>query len=159
RLEPADEPGLMARVEGFLAAAIYWTDEVERRERLAEHALGLAREEETRRRDRESAQTLGYVLGRYLLARWGPPPAIPDVETSDEIVELAQRLGDTELELLIRNWRITVLMELGRFAAVDQEIARVEQMAGDLRQPRAMVFLPLHYALRAGTMGRFDEAE
>jgi hypothetical protein len=50
-------------------------------------------------------------------------------------------------------------MELGRFAAVDQEIARVEQMAAELRQPRAMVFLPLHYALRAGTMGRFDEAE
>ena len=159
RLERVDEPGLMARVEGFLAAAIYWTDEVERRERLAEDALRLARGEEQRRRDRESGQTLGYVLGRYLLARWGPQSAIRDVEISDEVVELAQRLGDAELELLIRNWRITVLMELGRFAAVDQEIARVEQMAGELRQPRAMVFLPLHYALRAGTMGRFDEAE
>jgi hypothetical protein len=132
---------------------------VERRERLAEDALRLAREEERRRRDRESEQTLGYVLGRYLLARWGPQSAIRDVGISDEVVELAQRLGDSELELLIRNWRISVLMELGRFAAVDQEIARVEQMAGDLRQPRAMVFLPLHYALRAGTMGRFDEAE
>ncbi len=159
RLEHVEEPGLMARVEGFLAAAIYWTDEVERRERLAEDALRLARSEDQRRHDRESGQTLGYVLGRYLLARWGPKSAIRDVEISDEVVELAQRLGDTELELLIRNWRITVLMELGRFAAVDQEIARVEQMAGELRQPRAMVFLPLHYALRAGTMGRFDEAE
>jgi eukaryotic-like serine/threonine-protein kinase len=159
RLERVEEPGLMARVEGFLAAAIYWSDEVERRERLAEDALRLARAEEQRRGDRESAQTLGYVLGRYLLARWGPQSAIRDVGVSDEVVELAQRLGDTELELLIRNWRITVLMELGRFAAVDQEIARVEQMAGELRQPRAMVFLPLHYALRAGTMGRFEEAE
>jgi eukaryotic-like serine/threonine-protein kinase len=159
RLERVDEPGLMARVEGFLAAAIYWSDEVERRERLAEDALRLARAEEQRCGDRESRQTLGYVLGRYLLARWGPDSAIRDVGVSDEVVELAQRLGDTELELLIRNWRITVLIELGRFAAVDQEIARVEQMAGELRQPRAMVFLPLHYALRAGTMGRFDEAE
>jgi tetratricopeptide (TPR) repeat protein len=159
RLEHVDHPGLMARVEGFLAAAIYWSDEVERRERLAEDALRLARDEEQRRRDRESGQTLGYVLGRYLLARWGPQSAIRDVEVSDEVVDLAQRLGDSELELLIRNWRISVLMELGRFAAVDQEIARVEQMAGELRQPRAMVFLPLHYALRAGTMGRFDEAE
>jgi tetratricopeptide (TPR) repeat protein len=159
RLEHIDQPGLMARVEGFLAAAIYWSDEVERRERLAEDALRLARDEEQRRRDRESGQTLGYVLGRYLLARWGPQSAIRDVEISDEVVDLAQRLGDSELELLIRNWRISVLMELGRFAAVDQEIARVEQMAGELRQPRAMVFLPLHYALRAGTMGRFDEAE
>ena len=50
RLERVDEPGLMARVEGFLAAAIYWSDEVERRERLAEDALRLAREEEKRRR-------------------------------------------------------------------------------------------------------------
>jgi tetratricopeptide (TPR) repeat protein len=159
RLEHVEEPGLMARVEGLLAAAIYWSDEVERRERLAEDALRLARSEDQGRHDRDSSQTLGYVLGRYLLARWGPKSAIRDVEISDEVVELAQRLGDTELELLIRNWRITVLMELGRFAAVDQEIARVEQMAGELRQPRAMVFLPLHYALRAGTMGRFDEAE
>jgi tetratricopeptide (TPR) repeat protein len=159
RLERVGEPGLLARVEGFLAAAIYWSDQVERRERLAGDALRLAREEDARRHDRESAQTLGYVLGRYLLARWGPQSAFRDVAVSDEVVELAQRLGDAELELLIRNWRITVLMELGRFAAVDQEIARVEQMAGELRQPRAMVFLPLHYALRAGTMGRFDEAE
>ncbi|MGZ6260855.1 MAG: ATP-binding protein, partial [Candidatus Limnocylindrales bacterium] len=159
RLEHVDEPGLLARVEGFLAAAIYWSDQVDRRERLADDALRLAREEEARRHDRESAETLGYVLGRYLLARWGPQSATRDVGISDEVVELAQRLGSAELELLIRNWRITVLTELGRFAAVDQEIARVEQMAGDLHQPRAMVFLPLHYALRAGTMGRFDEAE
>jgi hypothetical protein len=159
RLERVDEPGLMARVEGFLAAAIYWSGQVERRERLAEDALRLARSEEARHQDRASSQTLGYVLGRYLLARWGPQSAIRDVGISDELVELAQRLGDSELELLIRNWRISVLMELGRFTAVDQEIARVEQMAGELRQPRAMVFLPLHYALRAGTMGRFDEAE
>jgi tetratricopeptide (TPR) repeat protein len=159
RLEHVDEPGLMARVEGLLAAAIYWSDEVERRERLAEDALRLARSEEERRNDSDSRQTLGYVLARYLLARWGPKSAIRDVPISDELVELAQRMGDFELELLIRNWRISVLMELGHFAAVDQEIARVEQMAGELRQPRAMVFLPLHYALRAGTMGRFDEAE
>jgi tetratricopeptide (TPR) repeat protein len=159
RLERVDEPGLMARVEGLLAAAIYWTDQVERRERLAEDALRLARSEVERRNDQESVQTLGYVLGRYLLARWGPQSAFRDVPISDEVVDLAQRLGDTELELLIRNWRITVLMELGQFAAVDQEIARVEQMAGELRQPRAMVFLPLHYALRAGTVGKFEEAE
>ena len=52
RLEHVDQPGLMARVEGFLAAAIYWSDEVERRERLADDALGWPAAEETRRRDR-----------------------------------------------------------------------------------------------------------
>jgi len=159
RLEHAGEPGLLARVEGFLASAIYWSDDVPRRERLAAHALELATAELNRRNDRESAQTLGYVLGRYLLARWGPQSAARDLNRSDEAIELAQRLGDGELELLVRNWRITVMLEVGRFAAVDQEIARVEQMAEELRQPRAMVFLPLHYAMRAGTVGKFDEAE
>src|SRR5207248_1649292 len=37
--------------------------------------------------------------------------------------------------------------------------ARIEQMARELRQPRAMLFLPLHQATRAGTVGRFAEAE
>ena len=158
RLAHAGQAGLLARVESFLAAAIYWSDEVERRERLADDALELARAEHAAHGDRESAGTLGYVLGRYLLARWGPLSAERDLERSDEVVELAHQLDDGELELLVRNWRITVLLELGRFAAVDQEIARVEEMAGELRQPRAMAFLPLHHAIRAASAGRFEEA-
>ena len=50
---------------------------------------------------------------------------------------------------MARNWRISVLLELGDVAAVDQEIARVEHMANELRQPRAMAFLPLHHGMRA----------
>jgi hypothetical protein len=148
----------MARVKAFLAVAIYWTADVPRRERLAEEALELARAQQSRGDDPEAAQTLGYVLARYLIARWGPQSAERDLERSEEAVALAQRLHDGELELLVRNWRITVLLEVGRFAAVDQEIARVQQMASDLRQPRAMVFLPLHHAIRAAMAGRFDEA-
>ena len=51
------------------------------------------------------------------------------------------------------------MSELGRFSVVDLEIARIEHMADELRQPRAMLFLPLHEATRAGTVGRFAEAE
>ena len=157
-LEPAGEPGLLARVKSFEAVAIYWSDDVARRERLAAEALTIARGEHDRRQDRDSAHTLAYVLGRFLLARWGPLSAELDLERSDEVITLALALGDGELELLVRNWRITVLLELGRFAAVDQEIARVQHMAQELRQPRAMVFLPLHHAIRAATAGRFEEA-
>ncbi len=159
QLERVDEPGLLARVHSFLAAAIYWSNEVERRERLAGEALEVARAQHARRGDAESAATLGYVLGRFLLARWGPLSAERDLHHSEEAIELARALEDGELELLVRNWRITELLALGRFAAVDSEIARVEQMAGALRQPRAMVFLPLHHAIRAVTAGRFGEAE
>lgn len=157
-LEHAGHPGLLARAMSFLAVAIYWSDDVPRREILAAHALELARAERERRGDTESARTLGYVLARHLIARWGPRSAERDLEGSDEAIALAQSLRDGELELLVRNWRITELLELGRFAAVDEEIARVEQMAHELRQPRAMVFLPLHHAIRAATAGRFDEA-
>ena len=159
QLATVDEPGLLARVTIFEAVAIYWSDDVARREQLAADALALARREHARRADPDSAGTLAYVLGRYLVARWGPLSAQRDLGLSDEAIALAVQLGDGELELLVRNWRITVLLELGRFAAVDQEIARVEQMATELRQPRAMVFLPLHHAIVAATAGRFESAE
>ena len=159
QLERSDDPGLLARAKGFLAAALHWSDQLQRRTELAAEALALARSEHELRASRESAQTLAYVLGRYLLARWGPDSWREDLGVSEELIAMSEELGDSELELQVRNWRISVLLELGRFAVVDQEIARVAQMADELRQPRAMVFLPLQHALRAAGAGRFDEAE
>src|SRR5664279_4536 len=51
RVQDADEPGLLARVKSFEAVAIYWSDDVERRERLADEALIIARTEHARRQD------------------------------------------------------------------------------------------------------------
>jgi tetratricopeptide (TPR) repeat protein len=153
------EDGLLARLKGMLAAALYWSGEPERRLRLCDEALALARERDAGIGDRASAETLAYVLGRVLLASWGPDSAQRDVETSEELIERAHRLGDGELELLARNWRISVLFELGDVAAADQEIARVEQMGTELRQPRAMAFLPLHQGMREIASGRYEEAE
>jgi tetratricopeptide (TPR) repeat protein len=159
RLEGRGFPGLLASVKGLLAAALYWSDQVERRERLAEDALALARSEHELAPTRESARVLAFVLGRYLLTRWGPDSGSVDFKLSDELIALSRETRDSELEILARNWRITVLLEMGSFPAVDREIARVEQMATDLRQARAMVFLPLHHAIRAGMEGRFKDAE
>ena len=159
QLEGGNSPGLLACVKGQLAAALYYSPEVARRERLAEEALTLARAEHTRQATVESARMLGYVIGRYLLTRWGPRSAEQDFDLSEELLEVCREARDAELEILARNWRISVLLEMGRFAAVDQEIVRVEQMATELRQPRAMVFLPLHHGIRAGTAGRFAEVE
>jgi tetratricopeptide (TPR) repeat protein len=158
-LDGSGELGLLARAKGFLAVAIYWSPQRERCEQLATEALDLARSEHRRVNDPGSARTLAYVLGRYLLARWGPQSAVRDLAASDELLDLSRQLHDGELELLCRNWRIAVLLELGRVAAVDDEIARVEDMANRLRQPRAMGFLPLHRALREAMVGRFVRAE
>jgi tetratricopeptide (TPR) repeat protein len=158
-LEHRGTPGLLASAKGLLASAIYWAREADRRELLAEEALELARHEHIRLNSTDSGRALGYVLGRYLLARWGPRSANEDYGLSDELVTLAHGLRDLELEILARNWRVIELLEMGRFREVDQEIARLQQIATELRQPRAMVFLPLHKASRAGTVGRLGEAE
>jgi tRNA A-37 threonylcarbamoyl transferase component Bud32/tetratricopeptide (TPR) repeat protein len=160
QLADGSSPGLLACVKGMLATALYWSSgQEERRLRLAEEALALARTNRERLGNAESGRMLAYVLGRYLLARWGPRSANEDIGTSEELVALCRELGEIELEILVRNWRVIEMQEIGRFSDVDREIARIEQMAGELRQPRAMVFLPLHYASRAGTEGRFAEAE
>ena len=158
-IEGRPEDGLLARLKGMLASELYWSGEPERRERLCQEALALARELEAEAGDRASSETLAYVLGRVLLARWGPDSAKRDVEMSEELIERARRLSDGELELLARNWRISVLLELGDIASADQEIARVEQMGNELRQPRAMAFLPLHHGMREIASGRYEEAE
>jgi hypothetical protein len=159
QLEGSDARGLLASVKGQLAAALYWSDEVARRERLAEEALALARAEHEQLNTPDSARMLAYVIGRYLLTRWGPDSGALDYALSDEMIELSRVARDAELELLVRNWRVCVMCELGSFAAVDLEIARIEQMALELRQPRAMLFLPLHQATRATVVGRFADAE
>ncbi|TMK98924.1 MAG: hypothetical protein E6G34_05305 [Actinobacteria bacterium] len=159
RLAESPARGLLASVKGQLAAALYWSDQVERRERLAAEALSLARAEHEETRTPQSTRMLAYVIGRYLLTRWGPDSGARDYALSDEMIELSRLAHDAELELLVRNWRVCVMSELGSFAVVDLEIARIEQMARELRQPRAMLFLPLHQATRAGTVGRFAEAE
>jgi hypothetical protein len=158
-LERAGDPGLLACVKGVLASALYWAREAERREQLVEEALELARDEHARLASADSGRVLGYVLGRYLLARWGPRSATDDYELSDELVALSHELQDLELEILARNWRVIELLEMGRFREVDQEIARLQQIATELRQPRAMLFVPLHQASRAGTLGKLAEAE
>ncbi len=159
QLEGRDSPGLLACVKGQLAVALYWCAEAQRRERLAADALALARAAHERVASGESARVLAYVLGRYLLTRWGPDSAREDFGLSDELLDLCHQTRDGELEIMIRNWRVWVLLEMGSFGAVDQEIARVEEMATELRQPRAMVFLPLHHGCRAATAGRFADAE
>jgi tetratricopeptide (TPR) repeat protein len=103
--------------------------------------------------------SLAYVLGRCLLARWGPETAVRDFGLADELLALGGELGDGELELFALNWRNTMLGELGEFAALERELDRMERMAVALRQPRAMVFLPLHRGLLALVAGRFDETE
>ncbi len=152
---------LVAEIKGLLAVALYYAPATEagRRERLATEALAAARAEHAAVPDRASLASLVYVLGRCLLARWGPQTAIRDFGLADELLALCRELGDGELELFAHNWRNTMLGELGEFAALERELAEMERLATELRQPRALVFLPLHRGMLALVAGRFAEVE
>ncbi|MEA2300950.1 MAG: hypothetical protein QOE44_1485, partial [Solirubrobacteraceae bacterium] len=161
RLEGWGCPRLIAEIKGLLAAALYYApvSVADRRASLAAEALAAARAEHAQAGDRQSMETLAYVLGRCLLARWGPESSVADFGLAEELLDLCRELGDAELELLARNWRGTAFLELGDFAALEREIERIGEMAAELRQPRAMAFVPLHRGMLAVTGGRFAEAE
>jgi class 3 adenylate cyclase len=160
RLEGGASPRLLAEVKGLLAATLYFgsAPQRERGLRLSAEAVALAGAEHERAPDRASAATLAYVRVRAMLAEWGTESAAGDVDCTD-LLALCGEVGNGELELLVRNWRVNVLLELGDFPAFDRELARVEHMAAELRQPRAIAFLPLHRGMRAIMLGRFAEAE
>ncbi len=151
---------LLAEVKGLLGAALYYAPvpENERRHGLCAEAVALARAEDERDGDRESAASLVYVLARALLADWGPDSATGDLECA-ELLALCRKLGHGEIETLVRNWRTNLLFERGDFAGVDDELASVEHMATELRQPRAIAFLPLHRGMQAVVRGELAEAE
>ncbi|HEU0315715.1 MAG TPA: hypothetical protein VFR49_00210, partial [Solirubrobacteraceae bacterium] len=151
---------LLAEVKGLLGAALYYAPapENERRHSLCAEAVALARAEDERAGDRDSAASLVYVLARALLAGWGPDSATGDLECA-ELLTLCHELGHGEIETLARNWRTNLLFERGDFAGVDRELASIEHMATELRQPRAIVFLPLHRGMQAVVRGELVEAE
>jgi class 3 adenylate cyclase len=161
RLDASGEPSLLAECKVLLAVALYYAppEQAARRWRLADEALAQARAEHARRGDRRSMETLAFVLGRYLLARTGPDSATDDLPLASEWLELGRELGDVEVELRAHHWRTTMLLELGDLDGLARELGLVERMATELRQPRALAFLPLHRGMLAVMAGRFDEVE
>jgi tetratricopeptide (TPR) repeat protein len=156
----AEGRGLLAQSKGQLASTLYWVGPPERRRELCDEAIAIARALPELGADANLAgATLAFVLDRTLLATWGPESATDDVALCEELIELAQQVGFSEVEMQARFWRMTILLELDDFVGFDQEVARLERMAAELRQPRAKAYVPLAHGIRAVLEGRFEDAE
>ncbi len=81
------------------------------------------------------------------------------LDDADEIVALAQRSGDLEMQLVGRRLRVVALLEDRNVAAVDAEIAAFAATAGHLGQPRLCWIVDLWRGMRALVQGRFTECE
>ena len=99
------------------------------------------------------------ALAARLLALLRPSTLGERLELTDELGRLADGAGSPEQQLESLSWQITIAMEVGDGAAIDEHIARFRQIAEALRQPHMLWGARLHAATRALLLGRLEEAE
>jgi tetratricopeptide (TPR) repeat protein len=168
-VEVLDEAGgntrvdsLRARLRARLASALYWSPEIERRQRLVREATDLARGLHARVRGdevRRAEETLAFVLAQCWAATWSPETSEQGVALSGELLELCERTGDHERELNTRSWLASVLAELDDLPAARRQADAYAELATRLRQPRMLFYVPLHEGMRAVLEGRWADAE
>ena len=143
-----DDTALRARLLAQLSLALYYSPEL--RDDLNQQAVEMAR------RVADPAAIVAALYGRHLLLE-GTPSVEERLAVATEILDIAKRGGNKEMELQIRYRRILDLMELAEMPAVDAEIEAYAKLAEELRQPRYLWVTPFLKGSRAMTEGRFEE--
>ncbi|MGH2982347.1 MAG: protein kinase domain-containing protein [Solirubrobacterales bacterium] len=147
-----DEDSLeRARLYSWLAQELIW-DQQGRAKELFEAANEMARRLGDER-------TLAFTLSRGAFIDLEPDGARQLVEIQTEVIELARRVGDRELELRAHVLRLAGHLSLGDVAAVDRDLEVYARLASELRQPQHLWHVPLLRGMRATIDGRFDAAE
>lgn len=142
---------LRARVLARLAQAQYYlvTDRV--RDALSREAVEIARASGD---DRALADAL---IARRVL--WGPGDLPGRTALTDDLMAVARRMGDLDLDVRGRSWRVVDLVEAGDLAAALVEIRRHAELADRLRQPSHLRDGVIWRAMEALLDGRFEDAE
>lgn len=142
---------LHARLLGRLAAALYFSDEPERRRELSIRALEMARAV-------GDNKSLGQVLLAAHTALWGPNPG-ERLEFANELVRLVRRTGNRALGFAAHHGRYCDLLELDDVAGMENEFQACRALAAELREPAMVGWIDLLAAGRAMWEGRFEESE
>ncbi|MDP8929259.1 MAG: tetratricopeptide repeat protein, partial [Actinomycetota bacterium] len=147
-----EQPGtLRARVMARLAQALYYDLDTHRRRQLIDAAV-----QEARQLDDDAA--LAEVLSsRHTLG--GPDDLDQRLEDATLAVEIAQRIGDWDLELRGRGWQLVDLLASGQVEAAWQEMERHAELACRLNDPLHLRDAVAWRAMRTALSGQFTEAE
>jgi DNA-binding CsgD family transcriptional regulator/tetratricopeptide (TPR) repeat protein len=150
---PPDDSELRVRVAAGLARAYDFLGEADLSERTRGEAIAMARR-------LGDDQGLAIVFMRsYWSAVRSPMPGI--VADLAEAARLATLVGDVELRAEAAEWRVAGLIGLGDMDAARRELARVRELAVQVRQP-FMLHVAEHYrsaiALADGRLEEADEA-
>ena len=139
---------IRARLLATLADELVWSDQHERRQRLAAEALALARRS-------GDPVTLAYVLARRLTT------LETNAERRAEMVELEQLAAGLDAALLVwaRLWRSHADLTLGHLEGYHHGLDSAMELADELRQPLLRWPATFLNAGRHRVAGRLDEAE
>lgn len=127
-----DDSALRARMLARFSLELTFSDDERLREtlrvELSSQALEMARRI-------DDVTALAVACRARWLAVWGPDGLEERSALSKEILNLARRTGDREMELVGLARRITCSMESGDIQAVEADIAAHAQLAAELRIP------------------------
>ena len=149
---PDNAAGLRARLMARLAGALRDHRPRERRASLSGRAVEIAR-------SLGDPATLAYTLDGHQGAILWPETPAERLEIADEILALAEQVGDDERATSGRLYRLLATLELGRMAEAEAELWLMGEQAAALRQPAQLWVATACRANLALFQGRFQEAE
>jgi hypothetical protein len=143
---------LRVRLLFELARQLRYAGPPERRRRLAEEAVRLARKLGDTR-----------VLAAALVVEHdviGSPGSLAErLRIASEVIDWADGASDATHRVFARSMRCLDLLEAGELAAADRDAAAVASIAESQRLFRFLGFAPRYRSLRACLAGRFADAE
>ncbi len=141
-----------ARLLSWLAQEYLWIDAEGKARPMFEETIEMARR-------LEDDRTLAFTLSRGAFTELDPEAPGHIIESQTEVIELARKVGDRELELRAHVLRLAGHLALGDIRAVDRDLEAYARLAADLRQPQHLWHVPLLRGMRAMIDGRFDDVE
>ena len=147
---PAHEELTRVRLLGWLAQALYWSDDKER-------VLALSREALDSARRIGDPTVIALALHSWHVTLWGPDH-VPELRAAaEEMLILGRSLGDQDIELKAYTWLVTDALETDSLEVVDDYIAGFTRLAEELHRPYLLGYAKALGATRAHLEGRFDE--
>ena len=135
-----------------LAAELSFSGEWERRVRLSDQALALARR-------LGDARTLSSVLTARFVPIWMPQTLDERLANSSENVRVADALGDPAAQFGAVHWHSVALLQAGRIDEAVVAIDREQELARQLADATPLWIAAYDRGNLAAIFGRLDEAE
>jgi class 3 adenylate cyclase/tetratricopeptide (TPR) repeat protein len=153
-IEQTDESQLerKATLLALLGLELTWSAEPERRKRLCDEALELARRSGDDR-------TLAVVLWRRFNAITLPDTLGERIAEMDELKTIAERLNDPVLRFWAEVYGSTPAMETGNREAFDARVTALNEIAEELNQPVPNWLANWLEAVREMVSGQLENAE